>query len=144
MATTYTPELGDKLCAAVSDGDDIRSICKRPGMPSKASFFRWLREYPDFAKNYEIAKDEAITTEIDETKRIADDCKADADSIRKARLRIETRFERAQLIRPKLYGKKLQLTGEGGGPVQHKLVTQMTDDELMAVAGRKGSNAADA
>lgn len=134
--TTYTVDLAAKFCAALADGGTIRSVCKKTGMPSKATVFRWLREYPEFAKMYEIATDERADTLIDEIVEIADNCKTDADSIRKAKLRIHARVEQAQKMKPKKYGAKLQHMGDGGGPIQHKNVTAMSDDELLAIAGR--------
>jgi hypothetical protein len=116
--TTYTNEIAAKFCAAVADGKSIRTVCKQPGMPSRATVFRWLREYPDFVKMYEIATDERADTLVDEIVEIADNCKNDAASIRKARLRIEARVEQAQRMKPRKYGRQLQLTGEGGGPVK--------------------------
>lgn len=143
--TAYTTEIAAKFCAAVAEGKkSIRAICAQAGMPSKATVFRWLAERPEFAKMYEIAKDEAIDTHVDEAVEIADNCKNDADSIRKARLRIHARIETAQLLRPKKYGRQLQLTGEGGGPIVHKAVTKMTDDELATIAGRKDGDVPDA
>lgn len=142
MATTsYTPALAEKFCAALADGKSIRSVCKQDGMPSKATVFRWLREYPEFAKLYEVATDERADTLVDEIVEIADNCKTDADSIRKAKLRIHARVEYAQKMKPKKYGNRVQLTGEGGGPIQHKTVTEMTDAELHAIANRNNTDA---
>ena len=131
MATTYTPELAAKFCAAIADGGTLRSVCKKPGMPSKATVFRWLREYPDFLKLYEIATDERADTLVDEIVDIADNCKNDADSIRKARLRIDARVEQAQRMKPRKYGRQLQLTGNEGGPLTVEIVQfgQDTDPE---------------
>lgn len=138
--STYTNQIADKFCAYVADGDTIRKACKREGMPSKATVFRWLREYPEFAKMYEIATDERADSQVDEIVEIADNCKTDADSIRKAKLRIYARVEQAQKMKPKKYGVKLQHMGDGGGPIQHKAVTAMSDDELMSIANRKGAD----
>lgn len=130
-ATTYTPELAAKFCAAIADGKSIRAVCKMDGMPSKAAIFRWLREHPEFEKLYEIATDERADTLVDEIVEIADNCRVDADSIRKAKLRIHARVEQAQRMKPRKYGNKMQLTGDGGGPVQHQ-VSKLSDDELNA------------
>lgn len=116
--TIYTPELAAKFCAAIADGGTIRSVCKKAGMPSKATVFRWLAEHADFQKLYETATDERTDVMIDEIVDIADNCKADADSIRKAKLRIHARVEQAQRMKPRKYGAKVQLTGDGGGPIQ--------------------------
>lgn len=135
--STYIPELAQKFCELVADGHTIRSACRKMVKPSKATVFRWLREYPEFVKLYELATDERAEAMADEMVEIADNCKTDADSIRKARLRIDAREKQLQLMKPKKYGKQLQLTGAGGGPIQHKTVTALTDDELLAIAGRQ-------
>lgn len=119
-ATTYTPELAAKFCAAIADGGTLRSVCKKAGMPSKATVFRWLGEHADFVTMYEKATDERTDTMIDEIVDIADNCKADKDSIRKAKLRIDARVEQAQRMKPKKYGSKVQLTGDGGGAIETK------------------------
>jgi hypothetical protein len=117
MTTTYTTEIAANFCAAIADGGSLRSVCKKAGMPSKATVFRWLAEQPDFVKMYEKATDERADGQIDEIVDIADNCKPDKDSIRKAKLRIDARVEQAQRMKPRKYGRQLQLTGEGGGPV---------------------------
>ena len=115
---TYTPELAAKFCAALADGGSLRSVCKKAGMPSKATVFRWLGEHDDFVKMYEKATDERADGQIDEIVDIADNCPADKAEIQKAKLRIHARVEQAQRMKPRKYGRQLQLTGEGGGPVQ--------------------------
>jgi hypothetical protein len=139
-ATTYKPKLAARFCAALADGKSIRSACKIEGMPSKATVFRWLREHPEFLAMYEIATDERADTLIDEIVDIADSCRVDADSIRKAKLRIHARVEQAQRMKPRKYGNKMQLTGDGGGPVQHQ-VGKLTDDELDAAIAKAAGGA---
>jgi hypothetical protein len=131
MTISYTTELADKFCAAIADGGSLRSVCKKPGMPSKASVFRWLRDYPEFAKAYELATDDRADAQVEEIVDIADNCPVDKESIQKAKLRIYARIEAAQKMKPRKYGRQLQLTGEGGGPVDHR-VSKMTDEELDA------------
>jgi transposase-like protein len=107
-ATTYTPELGAKFCAAMaSTTDSIATICRRAGMPSKATVFRWKSEHPLFAAMYDAAKSAQIDTQFDEIVEIADNCKADKDSVAKAKLRIYARIEAAQRLKPKEYGLKV-------------------------------------
>jgi len=86
-------------------------------MPSKATVFRWLREHATFKAAYELATDDRVDAQIEEIVDIADNCKADKESIQKAKLRIYARVEAAQKMKPKKYGSKVQLTGDGGGPV---------------------------
>ena len=139
-ATTYKPKLAARFCAAIADGKSIRAVCKIEGMPSKATVFRWLREHPEFQALYEIATDERADTLIDEIVDIADSCRVDADSIRKAKLRIHARVEQAQRMKPRKYGNKMQLTGDGGGPVQHQ-VGKLSDEELDAAIAKAAGGA---
>jgi hypothetical protein len=131
-ATTYTPELGAQFCAAVAEGDkSIRAICKLPGMPSKATVFRWLAESDEFRKMYELARDEQAETHMDEVVEIADAAKGTKIGVAKAKLQIYARIELAQKMKPRKYGRQLQLTGEGGGPVEHR-ISKLTDEQLEA------------
>lgn len=130
--SAYKPKIGAKFCAAVAEGDkSIRAICKLPGMPSKATVFRWLAESEEFRKLYELARDEQAETHVDEVVEIADTAKATKLGVAKAKLQIYARIELAQKMKPRKYGRQLQLTGEGGGPVDHR-VTTMTDEQLDA------------
>lgn len=133
-ATKYSPKLAAKFCAAVAEGDrSITEICKLAGMPSKATVFRWKAEHEEFRQMYEAAKDMQLEFHVDECTRIADKCKADRDAVAKARLQIHARLERAQLLRPKTYSKRVtqEHTGEGGGPLVVEIVQfgQGTDPE---------------
>lgn len=132
--TTYTTETAAKFCAAIADGGTLRSVCKKAGMPSKATVFRWLADNPEFQKMYEAATDERTDVMIDEIVDIADNCKPDADSIRKAKLRIHARVEQAQRMKPRKYGAKMQLTGDGGGPIETKSTLDVAGLSTAALA----------
>lgn len=133
--TTYSPELAAKFCAAIADGGSLRAVCKKKDMPSKATVYRWLAEHSEFQAMYDKATDDRADGQVDEIVDIADNCKPDPDSVRKARLQIYARIEAVQKMKPRKYGRQLQLTGEGGGAVHHK-VQQMTDEELDAAIAK--------
>jgi hypothetical protein len=116
--TTYTPELAAEFCAAIADGGSLRAVCAKKGMPSKATVFRWLREHADFARLYELATDDRADMHVDEIIDIADKCKVDKDAVAKAKLQIYARIEAVQRMKPRKYGNKVQLTGDGGGAIE--------------------------
>lgn len=126
MATIYDPELAAQFCAAIADGGSLRSVCKKVGMPSKATVFRWLRDKPEFTRLYEQATDDRADAHVEEIIEIADNCKADKDSVAKAKLRIYARIEAVQKMKPRKYGAKVtqELTGPGGGPVEFATITR--------------------
>lgn len=52
----YTLELAKKVCNKVAEGLPLRSICKLPEMPSKATICRWQAEKADFRLAYDVAR----------------------------------------------------------------------------------------
>ncbi|SDC66183.1 hypothetical protein SAMN05428966_10263 [Massilia sp. PDC64] len=118
--TTYSPELGAKFCAAMaSTTDSIATICKRKGMPSKATVFRWKADHPEFSKMYEAAKLEQLYGGIEECTEIADKAGKTHEEIAHAKLRIETRMKVAQRLKPKELGEKVDVNhgGQDGNPL---------------------------
>lgn len=132
--TTYTLELAAKFCAAIADGASVRTACKKPGMPSKATVFRWLGEITEFATMYQVATDERADTHIEEIVDIADKCKSDKASIQKARLRIYARESAAARMKPRKYGAKVQLTGDGGGAIETRSSLDVSGISTAALA----------
>lgn len=130
-ASIYDPELAAQFCAAMaSTTDSIATICKRKGMPSKATVFRWKAENPIFAQMYDAAKSAQIDTQFDEIVEIADNCKNDKDSIQKAKLRIYARIEAAQRLKPKQYGLKVAHGGaEDLPPMKTEATVTVTAEE---------------
>lgn len=38
----YLPEVAEDICSLIANGESLRSVCKRPGMPSRPTVFRWM------------------------------------------------------------------------------------------------------
>ena len=36
----------------IADGESLRKVCDRPGMPNKATVFRWLAQHAEFRDQY--------------------------------------------------------------------------------------------
>lgn len=120
----FSNELADRICAELSDGKSLRTVCKQEGMPSKSTVFRWLRENKQFAEAYSRAKEEASDAWVEEILDIADDgtndwmevhdkegksaWKVNGEHIQRSRVRIDTRKWVASKMKPKKYGDKLE------------------------------------
>ncbi|MDE9483238.1 ubiquitin carboxyl-hydrolase [Xenorhabdus bovienii] len=104
----YLPEVADDICGLLAEGESLRSICKRPGMPNKATVFRWLAENQEFRDQYAHAREVQAETLIEETLEIADDCIADPAEVAKAKLRVDTRKWFITKVAPKKYGELVQ------------------------------------
>lgn len=127
----YTQEIADRICAQLSEGISLRTVCKADDMPDKTTVFKWLRTYPEFLNQYTRAKDESADALVEESLDIADEASNDwmarndpenpgwvvnGEHIQRSRLRIETRKWMASKLKPKKYGEKLALGGDDSMP----------------------------
>lgn len=117
----YTQEIGVKICALISEGKSLVSICKQEDMPSTVTVYTWLQKHPEFLNIYTRAREDQADTLADEIIDIADDgrndktidengvVRTDQDVIARSRLRVEARKWVAAKLKPKKYGDKLDL-----------------------------------
>lgn len=138
--STFSQEVADAICERIAEGESLRSICSADEMPNKATVFRWLVEYPDFATKYAHAREAQADVLVDEIVAIADTPQlgvktktnekgeietTEGDMIEHRRLQISARQWMAEKLRPKKYGPKLEID-------QRTTVTDLTDEQLNA------------
>ncbi|MCO7048553.1 ubiquitin carboxyl-hydrolase [Proteus terrae] len=114
------PETAHDICSKLAEGESLRSVCRRPGMPSKATVFRWLSENAEFRDQYAKATEQRADALFEEMLEIADDVLPDSAEVAKAKLRIDTRKWSLARMSPKKYGDKVtqEITGADGGAIQ--------------------------
>ena len=128
----FSQKIFDKLCERVAEGEAVHNICAEKGMPSRVTFYKWLRDDDDLANSYVRAREEQADRVVDECIAIADQC----DDASKARVQIAARQWKASKMAPKRYGDKLALTGGDGGPIKTATVPDienMTPAQLKAL-----------
>ncbi|HBL4693585.1 ubiquitin carboxyl-hydrolase [Citrobacter sedlakii] len=103
----YLPEVAADICSLLADGESLRKVCERPGMPSKTSVFRWLAEHQEFRDQYAKATETRADAIFEEIFEIADDATEESAAVAKARLRIDTRKWALARMNPKKYGEKV-------------------------------------
>lgn len=120
----YTKKLGDQICEMIANGKSLRTIGKTLNFALSA-FFRWIRENPEFEKQYARAKEEQSEALVEEMLDIADETSSDtitkigkngeeyevqnSEWINRSRLRVDTRKWIASKLKPKKYGERLGL-----------------------------------
>ncbi len=123
--------LTDKICELITDGMSVNKICQMPSMPSRETFYSWLRENKlgSFDK-YARAKDIQAELYAEQTIEIADDASNDyiiddegnerlnTEHIQRARLRVDTRKWYASKLAPKKFGERTTLAGDVDAPLQ--------------------------
>jgi len=119
----------DHVLREVSGGRAVTTILMRDdGMPDRSTFWDWVRKDQNLADELARARDAGIEAIIEDAQAIADGddvqpldglsgtelavAMARADP-KRARLRYDARIKRAQILKPKTYGPKLDLTTDG-------------------------------
>ena len=115
----YLPEVGESL----------NKICQRPGMPSRTSVYRWLREYEQFRNNYARATEDRAESIFEEMLDIADSAEEETASIAKARLQIDARKWILGKMNPKKYSDKqtVEHSGPNGGDINVTITRRVID-----------------
>lgn len=133
--TKYTEKLIDEICAQLSEGISLRTICLADDMPTGRTVWRWLRKHADFCQQYAKAKEESADALVEEMLDIADDGSNDwmarnepdnegyaynSEHVQRSRLRVDTRKWAASKLKAKKYGDKItnEHTGKDGGPIE--------------------------
>ncbi len=134
----YTEEIADQICDLVSNGVNLRKVCRMEGMPSWRTVYNWVVEKPDFASRlararelgYDALAEEALeisNTPVMGTKKVfSSGAKEGEDSMTVTeddmlghrKLQIETRLKLLACWDPKKYGNKVQLGGDADNPVR--------------------------
>ncbi|MEQ5254196.1 ubiquitin carboxyl-hydrolase [Providencia sp. Je.9.19] len=122
----YLPEVADDICALLANGESLRKICKRQGMPAIRTVMYWLQKHDDFMQQYVRAREGQAESLLEEILEIADDCSPDPAAVAKAKLQVDARKWYITKVAPKKYGDKTttELTGKNGGPIETATLTK--------------------
>lgn len=129
--TKYTPELGDRICAWIADGNSARSACVEFGF-AMSTLFKWLRDRPQFSEQYARACEARADTLAEEIIEIADDSSRDwskddegndvfnHEHVQRDRLRVDARKWAAARMNPRKWGDRQQVEHSGHLGVTHE------------------------
>lgn len=117
----------------VASGRSLDNVLADKEMPSPATFWRWHMDDEQIRDNLARARENGVERHMGEIVRISDEVDEDPAS---RRVRIDARVKAAQMIAPRKYGPKLDVTS-GGKPVQ------MDDTALAARAAALAKMALD-
>lgn len=155
--TTYTEEIGLKICERMACGESLRTISLDDGMPSLSAVFRWLSDgkHEAFREQYELARAAqadayfADAVHIADTPVIGRKVKIDKDGNEEVteedmtahrRLQIDTRKWAAGKLRPKVYGDRVAIAGDEESPLSIKAKVDLSDapDDVLKYLAAKG------
>ncbi|HEX8421161.1 MAG TPA: hypothetical protein VF638_14240 [Sphingomonas sp.] len=133
ISTTWTQaerdDIARRVFREVAAGRAVTTILKTDdAMPDRSTFWDWLRKDQQLADELARARDCGIEAALEDAQAIADgddvisldglsgDALAAAmarNDPKRARLRYDARIKRAQMLKPKTYGPRLDLTTDG-------------------------------
>ena len=128
----YTDDIADRICDLVSNGVNLRKVCRMEGMPAWRTVYDWVVARPDFAARLARARDmgydalaeealEISNTPVMGQKQVMGD-KATyttvEDMLGHRKLQIETRLKLLACWDPRRYGNKVQLGGDADNPIK--------------------------
>jgi hypothetical protein len=125
-------EIKAAICDALAEGQSVRQIMAKPGMPAISTVFKQLSLDKDFAERYARAKEVGIEAMAQELLQIADTPQVGvirttrddgsveekhADMIEHRRLRVDSRKWLLSKLAPKKYGDKTTIAGDADNPL---------------------------
>ena len=125
---SYVKEVADDICLLLAQGESLRKICERPGMPPSRTVHRWLQENDEFCQQYARAREAQADYLLDDILDIADI--ATPEDVQVAKLRVEARKWYITKVAPKKYGDKI--TQEHTGSIINQNV-DLTKDEFKEI-----------
>lgn len=120
ITTSYSTEEREEIINHVlielASGRPISRILREDeNMPASSQFWRWIyaEGTPEQQDKLARARGDGMEALLDEALVIADDAEEEKAAVSKAKLQIETRIRMAQMLKPKTYSPKLDVTSNG-------------------------------
>jgi hypothetical protein len=109
----HPPETREAILDRLAQGESLRAICRDADMPGFRTVMEWLEADADFRTKYARAREAQADVLFEgmadiEDKVILGDLKPDA-----ARVVLDSQRWRAEKLKPKAYGAKLDLNHAG-------------------------------
>ncbi len=127
----YDIQAAVEICERISQGEGLRDVCSKHGLPSWPTIRKWLATETDFAIRYARAREASAEVLELEAIEIADNPDLDPND---KRIRVDTRKWAAAKRNPRIYGEKIDLNVSGSLAVAPALdVSKLTPEELMVL-----------
>lgn len=100
----FSEEIAHEICCLMIEGNDLGTICQRPGMPSRYQVGYWRVHHPEFAAQFARARECLAHVEFDKINELIENCtEANANA---TRVKIQAYQWRVMKLSPRSYGDK--------------------------------------
>lgn len=127
--STFTPELGEAVCALIASGWSVRKVARTPGMPTERTIFRWLAAqdeprqdgalgpFATFRDQYIRAREVRADARFERIDAVIHDMRCGRIDHNKARVEIDAIKWQTGKEAPKRYGEAVTLRGDADNPL---------------------------
>jgi hypothetical protein len=126
----YSFEIAAEICDKVASGMKLVDVLKAHGLPTRSTFYLWMREHDGVSDMYARAREERAELIADEIIDIADN----EPDPNKARVRVDARKWAAAKLNPKQYGDRLHVDGD----FTVKRTDEQIDSRVAQLLGKAG------
>lgn len=151
--SSFTPELGERVCQRIAEGRSVRQACTGDGMPHWRTVMRWLATsdpadpnrpenepgpFEAFRQQYARAiqlRADARFEEMDHVLYLVRQGKMDAQS---GRLHLDAIKWQTAKEAPKKYGEAVTLKGDKENPLELRRTPRDLSDEELAILAQGG------
>ena len=110
----FSQAIFDTICERIADGESLRAICRDDGMITTSNFFRWIEADADRAERYARAREASADADADDVTDIGKRTLRGEFDPQAARVAIDALKWSAGKRKPKVYGDKVDLSGDVG------------------------------
>jgi hypothetical protein len=108
--SSYTPAVGEAICARLANGESLVAIVRDPEMPCYGTVYGWLKRHPVFADLYVQARQIQADYFFDEAREVAQG--STHATVWSDRLRFDTIRWQAARIAPRKYCERVIVEAE--------------------------------
>jgi hypothetical protein len=125
----FNQDKADAVCILLEEGQSLRKAAESQG-ESARTILNWTKQNPNFFTQYTRAREIGYLNLADEIVEISDEAdisakyngedvvlELSAGTVARNRLRIDTRKWLLAKMLPKIYGEKLELSGDAANPI---------------------------
>lgn len=148
--TTFNPEVAERVCARIAQGDSVRKACRGEGYPSWRTFMRWLATsdpeqaegeekkvgpFDALRQHYARAREIRADARFERIDNVVVDMRKGKINDRQARVEIDALKWQAGKENARRYGDAVTLRGDKENPVAvERTPLDLSDAELAALA----------
>lgn len=119
--TIYSEELALEICERVIMSP-LHQVCKADDMPAESTVYNWLAKYDSFMDKYTRARKLRSFRRYESIDEIIAEMKAGDIDHNKARVMIDAIKWQTGKENPKIFGDKLELSGNNEAPLTVQVV----------------------